>query len=189
MNRHPSLQRLSHNLVLMSACAGLAFSSGGQAASLNLATAPLANSTTVQVLPNIMFTLDDSGSMDWDFMPDWVGYDYSRASQPNLYRNSAWNVTYYNPAVTYSPPVFFNANGTQNTTTYPGMTAANTTNWTAVKYDSFGIQRYSEIAVPTTTALMAPIQPVIRRMAPVISQTVEPTSSPSWRASTARRRT
>lgn len=144
MNRHPALQRLSRSLVFMSVCAGLAFPSGSQAASLNLATAPLANSTTVQVLPNIMFTLDDSGSMDWDFMPDWVGYDYSRASQPNLYRNSAWNVTYYNPAVTYSPPVFFNANGTQNTTTYPGMTAANTSNWTAVKYDSFGKQRYSE---------------------------------------------
>lgn len=144
MNRHPALQRLSRNLVFLSVCAGLALPSGSQAASLNLATAPLANSTTVQVLPNIMFTLDDSGSMDWDFMPDWVGYDYSRASQPNLYRNSAWNVTYYNPAVTYSPPVFFNANGTQNTTTYPGMTAANTSNWTAVKYDSFGKQRYSE---------------------------------------------
>ncbi len=86
-----------------------------------------------------MFTLDDSGSMDWDFMPDWVGYDYSRASQPNLYRNSAWNVAFYNPAVTYSPPVMYNTDGTLNTTTYPSKTSG----WNAVAYDSFGVMGYS----------------------------------------------
>src|SRR4029453_14355123 len=26
------------------------------------------------VKPNIMFTMDDSGSMGWDFLPDYVGY-------------------------------------------------------------------------------------------------------------------
>jgi type IV pilus assembly protein PilY1 len=135
MNRQTILRCASHKLFWLPFCVGLMFSPASQAASLNLATAPLANATTTQVLPNIMFTLDDSGSMDWDFMPDWVGYDYSRASQPNLYRNSAWNVTYYNPAVTYSPPVLYNADGTLNTTTYPSKTAG----WNAVKYDSFGV--------------------------------------------------
>ena len=24
------------------------------------------------VKPNVMFTLDDSGSMSWDYLPDWV---------------------------------------------------------------------------------------------------------------------
>ena len=139
MIRTPAIQSISRKLYWLPVCAGLVLSASGQAASLNLATAPLTNATTVQVLPNIMFTLDDSGSMDWDFMPDWVGYDYSRASQPNLYRNSAWNVAYYNPAVTYSAPVLFNADGTQNTTTYPSKTSG----WNAVKYDSFGVQGYS----------------------------------------------
>ncbi|MDP1653307.1 MAG: PilC/PilY family type IV pilus protein [Rhodocyclaceae bacterium] len=135
MNRHPTLYCTSHKLFWLPLCVGLMLSPGSQAASLNLATAPLANATTTQVLPNIMFTLDDSGSMDWDFMPDWVGYDYSRAGQPNLYRNSAWNVTFYNPAVTYSPPVMYNADGTLNTTTYPSKT----TGWTTVRYDAYGV--------------------------------------------------
>src|SRR5690606_28830198 len=30
-----------------------------------------------EVMPNIMMVLDDSGSMDWDYLPDWAG------SRPN----------------------------------------------------------------------------------------------------------
>ncbi|MDP2783002.1 MAG: PilC/PilY family type IV pilus protein [Sulfurimicrobium sp.] len=124
-------------LACLALCAGLALPSAAHAALVNLATAPLANSTTTTVLPNIMFTLDDSGSMTWDFMPDWV-YSYSRASQPNLYRNSAWNVTYYNPAITYTPPVHFNADGTLNTATYPSKASG----WNSVKYDAYGVLSY-----------------------------------------------
>lgn len=126
-------------LACLALCAGLAVPNAAHTALVNLATAPLASATTTTVLPNIMFTLDDSGSMDWDFMPDWVGYSYSRASQPNLYRNSAWNLTYYNPAITYSPPVHFNADGTLNTTTYPSKTSG----WNSVKYDAYGVMGYS----------------------------------------------
>lgn len=43
-----------------------------QSASVVLATSPLANSTTSSVLPNLMFVLDDSGSMNWDYLPDLV---------------------------------------------------------------------------------------------------------------------
>lgn len=114
---------------------GAALVAQTHAAPLNLATVPLTTATTTQVLPNIMFTLDDSGSMDWDFMPDWVGYDYSRASHPYLYLNSAWNSVYYNPAITYSVPVLFNADGTQNTTTYSSKTSG----WNAVAYDAYGV--------------------------------------------------
>lgn len=39
---------------------------------VNLATVPLANSTTTKVLPNLMFIQDNSGSMAWDYVPDWV---------------------------------------------------------------------------------------------------------------------
>lgn len=133
MNKHLMQSRSPSCLALI---LGLVFVTQTQAASLNLATIPLTNATTTQVLPNIMFTLDDSGSMDWDFMPDWVGFDYSRANQPNLYRNAAWNVTYYSPAITYTPPVLFNADGTVNTTTYPSKTSG----WNAVRYDAFGVQ-------------------------------------------------
>ncbi|WP_082794242.1 pilus assembly protein [Thauera humireducens] len=39
---------------------------------VDLATSPLANATTTNVRPNLMFILDDSGSMNWDYMPDLV---------------------------------------------------------------------------------------------------------------------
>ncbi len=39
---------------------------------VDLATSPLANATTTNVRPNLMFVLDNSGSMNWDYMPDLV---------------------------------------------------------------------------------------------------------------------
>ena len=112
-----------------------------QAALVNLAQRRWRTPRTTTVLPNVMFTLDDSGSMGWDFMPDWVGDNYPRASDANLYRNSAWNVTYYNPAINYSPPVHFNSDGTPNTTTYPSKNSG----WNSVKYDAYG--KYSNDVV------------------------------------------
>lgn len=138
MTHSPHMNRYQSIFACLALCAGLAAPNAAHAALVNLANAPLATATTTTVLPNIMFTLDDSGSMDWDFMPDWVGYDYSRSSQPNLYRNSAWNVAYYNPAVTYSPPVHFNADGSLNTTAYPSKNSG----WNSVKYDAFGVLSY-----------------------------------------------
>lgn len=142
MTHSPHMNGFQKMLACLALCAGLAAPHAAHAALVDLAQAPLASSTTTAVLPNIMFTLDDSGSMEWDFMPDWVGYSYSRASQPNLYRNSAWNVAYYNPAITYSPPVHFNADGSLNTTTYPSKTSG----WNSVKYDAFGILSYNNQA-------------------------------------------
>ena len=39
---------------------------------VTLGTAPLATSTASAVLPNIMYVLDDSGSMAWNYLPDYV---------------------------------------------------------------------------------------------------------------------
>ena len=43
------------------------------AAPTALSTEPLILSTAVNALPNVMFVLDDSGSMKSDFLPDWAG--------------------------------------------------------------------------------------------------------------------
>lgn len=51
--------------------------------------------------PNVVLMLDDSGSMDWDYMPDW-GYLGSTSS--DAVRNASINGAYYNPGVTYTPP-------------------------------------------------------------------------------------
>ncbi|MBA2483229.1 MAG: hypothetical protein H0V39_02185 [Nitrosomonas sp.] len=78
------------------------------------------------ISPNVMFTLDDSGSMHWEIMPDDSIYSYylfPRASRvygasdysnyvPTFVdgfvysarvRSSQINPIYYNPAVTYQP--------------------------------------------------------------------------------------
>ncbi|MEW9623666.1 pilus assembly protein [Rhodanobacter geophilus] len=64
---------------------------------------------TVQptIPPNVMLMFDDSGSMYWDYMPDW-GYMTSSSGNGSptndQVRNSAINGVYYNPNITYTPP-------------------------------------------------------------------------------------
>ncbi len=108
--------------------------------------APLANSTTTTVLPNLMLLLDTSGSMGWNFLPDWAGnsggnkgkycrnvdisypssvYNMDCTDQP-LQQSPDFNGVYYNPAITYKPPV-----------KYDGNSYGNITSWTAVSDDAF----------------------------------------------------
>ena len=98
----------------------------------DLATAPLETSSATLVKPNIMFILDNSGSMASAYLPDWAD-DYSASSYPYLYRNSRFNGIYYDPSVTYSPPVNYAG------TSYTSMTSANTSAWAKVPTDGFGI--------------------------------------------------
>lgn len=80
---------------------------------VNLATSPLATSTTTVVKPNLMFVLDNSGSMDWDHMPDDDGDGGSAVTfQFGYYglRSSQCNQVYFDPSITYLPPV--DASGT-----------------------------------------------------------------------------
>jgi type IV pilus assembly protein PilY1 len=92
------------------------------ATALNLTPVPLYLGGSVE--PNIMFTLDDSGSMHWEYMPDdgWTYFVYPPAddvygtSNYGKYlpvfsditysvrtRSSHINKLYYNPTVTYVP--------------------------------------------------------------------------------------
>ncbi|CAG0980707.1 Type IV pilus biogenesis factor PilY1 [Methylophilaceae bacterium] len=47
----------------------------------DIASTPLSTSSGTAVRPNMMFVLDDSGSMGWNFMPDYLGYSLN--SQDN----------------------------------------------------------------------------------------------------------
>jgi type IV pilus assembly protein PilY1 len=135
----------------------------------DLASAPLVNATPGEVLPNLMYVLDNSGSMDWNFMPDYVGYN-GTGNYKTKYENKckasngvfssscyygdppfnspAFNSVYYNPDVTYLPPK--NAAGDDMTS----MTSANTAGWTSVPRDGFGIQSSAnDTLVPTYSGL------------------------------------
>ncbi|HEX7648582.1 MAG TPA: PilC/PilY family type IV pilus protein, partial [Noviherbaspirillum sp.] len=148
----------------------LAFS--GKALATDISTEPLntySAPSSTDVKPNVFFVLDDSGSMDWDFMPDWAcsrwstqnsscnstGQDPLSTRYEYLFRNAAYNGIYYNPAITYKPPVAVDSTGATNTTTYPSMTGTSTStggdatattsspNWKAVKDDAYGVQASS----------------------------------------------
>ncbi|MBS4097547.1 MAG: PQQ-binding-like beta-propeller repeat protein [Sulfuricella sp.] len=118
--------------------------SGGQAATTDIAGVPLIASATTEVLPNLMFVLDDSGSMAWDYLPDWVndsGYCKGTACSFGKapYNASDFNNVYYNPAITYTAPK--NADGTS---------WGNISAYTSVKNDAYNVQSTSSTNLLTS---------------------------------------
>ncbi len=127
----------------------------GQAAAqlTDLATSPLVTASTSSVKPNLMFILDNSGSMGRDSVPDWIvdnsptaackdssgngqitpgisGETCSLGKPP--FSTGDINGVYYNPAITYFPPI-----------DYDGVQRANITGYTAVPIDGFNVQSTS----------------------------------------------
>lgn len=82
--------------VTFACCLGL-FAPIAHAAVTDLSNIPLVNATSVAVLPNIMFILDDSGSMGWEYMPDV-------AKTSGYWMTPHCNGLAYNPAVVYGKP-------------------------------------------------------------------------------------
>jgi len=123
----------------------------GNSAVTDISDAPLVTSSTSSVHSNLMFILDDSGSMDSNYLPDWAN-----TSTPYLFRNVAYNGNYYDPAVRYLPPAYFTSAGLADTVTYPSMTGVSTAtggdsaasvgspNWKDVPRDKYGVQSSSE---------------------------------------------
>jgi type IV pilus assembly protein PilY1 len=95
------------SIILQVAAACLVLFSGAGAAAttpLNLSTVPLYLEAS-GVAPNIYLTLDDSGSMAWAYMPDSLYNDRTY----HRFESSSFNPMYYDPTVTYQPPI--GANG------------------------------------------------------------------------------
>jgi len=57
------------NICLIALCAAF----NAVAAVTDISNAPLEMGASSSVKPNVMLLFDDSGSMSWDFMPDWIG--------------------------------------------------------------------------------------------------------------------
>lgn len=62
---------------------------------------------TIGVPPNLILTLDDSGSMDRAYVPDSI----PGGSSTRRYKSAYYNPMYYNPATTYQIPPKFNLDG------------------------------------------------------------------------------
>jgi len=117
-----------------------------------------------------MFVLDDSGSMQGDYLPDWAG-PYQRTisaintvvTPAHRFFNNAYNGVAYNPGTRYRPPTMYSSTGAPDTATYPSMTgesvatggdgtaSAASRNWKAVRSDGYGIQTINGIP-PTGTS-------------------------------------
>jgi type IV pilus assembly protein PilY1 len=139
------------------------------AAATDISTTPLSTYTktsATDIKPNVMFVLDDSGSMNWDFMPDWAcapqskpeptckspGQNPSSPRYEYMFRNAAYNGVFYNPKIKYVPPVAIDSNGVSNKTTYLSQTGVSATtggnssatssspNWDEVQDDSYRVQ-------------------------------------------------
>jgi len=84
---------------LLLGCLGTLATSINVQAAVSIDQTPL----TVQqsLAPNLVLMLDDSGSMAWDFMPDW---SYLGDTSNDGVRDSSVNGTYYDPTVLYTPP-------------------------------------------------------------------------------------
>jgi Tfp pilus tip-associated adhesin PilY1 len=91
----------------------------------DLADNPLSSATTATVKPNIFFILDDSGSMNWRFMPDAMSSREDRIG----FRNNQCNLVYYNPASRYVVP---------KTSAGTDVNAGAPTAFTAAYDDGFG---------------------------------------------------
>lgn len=104
-------------LIIVLACLSTLLSLPVNAA-IAIPNVPLQAGTAVP--PNIMFILDDSGSMTWDFMPDTVPNTTTVRIELQTYTR---NTVYYNPTITYVPwskpdgTLFSNADGSAFTAT------------------------------------------------------------------------
>lgn len=81
--------------------------------------------TSTQVPPNLGITLDDSGSMAWDYLPDRPFNDSKKKwSNNNVYKfSSSVNGVYFNPSTNYKPGV--ENNGTDYKPDQPPSAALN----------------------------------------------------------------
>lgn len=128
------------------------------AATTNIAQVPLLNITgTGTVKPNLMLLFDNSGSMEQHYTPDYINDNLCRSGVKLSSGQMACNVGHppfmspdfnrqmYNPNIRYQPPI--KADGTY----YNEQTAANTTNWTNVVSDGFGVYNKDLYAASDTT--------------------------------------
>ncbi len=96
----------------------------------DIADKPLASTSSDSVKPNVMFILDDSGSMELQFMPDPLD---SRANTVGI-RNGVCNTVFYNPELTYETPQ--TVVGT-TTKTIEDINSASPTTFTSAYEDGF----------------------------------------------------
>ena len=151
------MNKLSKSLSsLLAGLAAALMMNSAQPASVTISTVPLATSSGANILPNLLFTLDTSGSMSWDYLPDYVNdsfkcltqgsgaASFSGSTTCNLgdppYRaggSSGFNGVAYDPNVNYRPAVDSLGRTVLNWTTSPPTTTTSPLPTTALLADAY----------------------------------------------------
>jgi type IV pilus assembly protein PilY1 len=127
--------------------AGLLLAGAASAATTGIAQLPLLNvNGTGNVKPNLMLLYDNSGSMASAFTPDYIDDSTTCRSRALMssgtrgctpghppFNSADFNRQYYDPKVTYAPPV--RADGSS----YTSMTRTATSTWASVPTDGFNV--------------------------------------------------
>ena len=82
--------------------AAIVLASTAWALDTDIAKAPLFTKQDT-ILPNLLFVLDDSGSMGWDYMPDEVNDNLGSSAYGH--KTAQCNGVYYDPSYVYTPPM------------------------------------------------------------------------------------
>ncbi|BCL76823.1 type IV pilus biogenesis factor PilY1 [Jeongeupia sp. HS-3] len=90
-----------HPLICLAPLALTLLTASVQAALTDLANSPITSASKAEAKPNVLFILDDSGSMDWDYLPDGLN------NQRNMrcFGYHGYNKAFYDPNTTYTPPI------------------------------------------------------------------------------------
>ena len=161
---------LPTNRLLLSVALPLAMSLGlllgalpATAAETAISQSPLLTvSDSGVVKPNLMLLYDNSGSMNYIYTPDYIANSVTCRSRSTMaggtractighppFASADFNRQYYDPKVRYLPPV--NADGSA----FASMTSGNTSAWTKVPTDGYGINETYLLGASTKTSNLA----------------------------------
>jgi len=142
-HKTPFVQLLTAALVALAAPAVLA-------GTVTISSTPLATSGASSVLPNLLFTLDASGSMDSDYLPDYIndggkcmtrsgGNSTCTAGDPpwNAGGANGFNGVAYDPMLAYKPGLLSTGRSVVGNST---AAFGSTLTTTAVPNDAYGVQ-------------------------------------------------
>lgn len=117
------------------------FTASSAASLLLLCAAQSASAVTISqqplfltegVSPNLLVTLDDSGSMAWAYAPDSISGDgstRSNSASDKRFFSATYNPMYYNPTVSYKLPKKVSYNSTTGLTNVSEYSTSYTTAW------------------------------------------------------------
>lgn len=128
--------------VLLAALIGLAALNPGVQAATDISNTPLATTSDITAKPNVMFILDDSASMGWEYLPDNMG-DNDSDLDAYGYKSIQCNGVAYDPDYDYTANRPVKADGTM----YPNVP------FTAAPSDGFQLSLSSSRSVASPIAM------------------------------------